>query len=120
MTLQRLPRSLLRLEGLVVLAGSLTLYFERDYGWLLFVVLLLAPDLSILGYLAGPAVGALSYDLVHTYALPVALGIAGVLGDSSIAIQLALIWTAHIGMDRMLGYGLKYPTEFKGTHLQRV
>lgn len=57
---------------------------------------------------------------MHTYALPIALGVAGVLGDSSLATQIALIWVAHIGMDRLLGYGLKYPTAFKDTHLQRI
>jgi hypothetical protein len=118
--LMRLPGRLLRLEGLAVLAASLALYFHADYGWLALVVLFLAPDLSMLGYLGGPAAGALTYDLVHTYTLPVALGALGVLVDSGTATQLALIWFAHIGMDRMLGYGLKYPTGFKDTHLQRV
>lgn len=118
--MERLPRSLLHLEGLAVLAGSVALYFDAGYGWLLLVVLLLAPDLSMLGYLGGPRVGALTYDVVHTYALPVALGVIGVLGGANTAIQLALIWMAHIGMDCMLGYGLKYPTAFKDTHLQRV
>jgi hypothetical protein len=120
MTLERLPRSLLHLEGLAVLVGSIALYVEGAYGWLPFVVLILAPDLSILGYVGGARLGALTYDLVHTYAAPIALGVAGVLGDSGVAIQVSLIWSAHIGVDRLLGYGLKYPTGFKDTHLQRV
>ena len=120
MTLERLPRSLLHLEGLVVLVGALALYFDAGYGWLLLVVLFLAPDLSMLGYLAGPRMGALTYDLVHTYVGPVALALVGVLGDAELATQIALIWFAHIGLDRLLGYGLKYPTGFKDTHLQRV
>jgi hypothetical protein len=120
MTLEKLPRSLLHLEGLAVLVSALVLYFHLDYGWGLLVVLVLAPDLSAVGYLGGPAVGALSYDVAHTYAFPLALVVVGVLGDSSLAIQLALIWAAHIGADRLLGYGLKYPTGFKDTHLQRV
>ena len=118
--LERIPRRLLHVEGLVVLVGAIALYFDSGYGWLALVVLFLAPDLSMLGYLAGPRVGALAYDVVHTYALPVALGVAGVLAGSDTAIQLALIWLAHIGLDRMLGYGLKYPSGFKDTHLQRV
>jgi hypothetical protein len=118
--MDRLPRRLLHLEGLVVAVGVLALYFDAGYGWLLLVVLILAPDLSMLGYLGGPRVGALSYDLVHTYAGPVALGVVGVLGGYETAAQIALIWLAHIGIDRMLGYGLKYPTGFKDTHLQRV
>jgi hypothetical protein len=118
--IDRLPASLLRLEGLAVAVGALVLYFDEGYGWLLLLVLALAPDLSALGYLAGSRVGALSYDVVHTYVGPVALGAAGVVGGSDVAVQLALIWLTHIGVDRLLGYGLKYPTGFKDTHLQRV
>ena len=118
--IDRLPGSLLRLEGLAVAAAALVLYVHRDYGWVALVLLALAPDVSFLGYLAGPRVGALAYDVVHTYVGPVALGVAGVLGDSGLAVQLALIWLAHIGADRLLGYGLKYPTAFTDTHLQRV
>jgi hypothetical protein len=118
--LERLPARLLRLEGLAVLVGALVLYFDADFGWLVLVVLILAPDLSMLGYLRGPAVGAATYDLVHTYVLPVGLGVVGVVADVDTAAQLALIWLAHIGMDRALGYGLKYPTGFRDTHLQRV
>jgi hypothetical protein len=118
--LERLPARLLRLEGLAVLVGALVLYFDAGYGWLLLVLLVLAPDLSMIGYLGGPAAGALTYDLAHTYVLPVALALVGVLGDSDTAIQIALIWLVHIGADRLLGYGLKYPSGFKDTHLQRV
>jgi hypothetical protein len=118
--LERLPRRLLHLEGLAVLVAAIALYFDSGYGWLVLLVLFLAPDLSMLGYVAGPHAGALAYDVVHTYALPLALGLAGVLTETGVATQLALIWAAHIGLDRLLGYGLKYPTGFKDTHLQRV
>jgi Domain of unknown function (DUF4260) len=118
--LERLPRWLLRLEGLAVFSGALALYLDADYGWVLFVVLALAPDLSMLGYLAGPRRGAASYNIAHTYALPVTLGATGVLADWRVAVQLALIGLAHIGIDRFLGYGLKYPADFKDTHLQHV
>jgi hypothetical protein len=114
------PRLLLRLEGLAVAGGALAAYVDRDYGWLLLVALVLAPDVSFLGYLAGPRVGAVAYNAVHTYIGPVALGAAGVVGDSNTAVQVALIWLIHIGVDRLLGYGLKYPTAFTDTHLQRV
>jgi hypothetical protein len=116
----RLPRGLLHAEGLAVGAAALALYFDADYGWVLLVVLALAPDLSMLGYLAGARVGAASYNAAHTYVLPIGLGVGGVLADSDLAVQLALIWLVHIGVDRLLGYGLKYPTGFKDTHLQRV
>jgi hypothetical protein len=118
--LELLPRRLLHLEGLAVLVAAIALYFDAGYGWLALVLLFLAPDLSMLGYLGGPRLGALAYDVVHTYALPVALALAGVLAEAGLATQLGLIWLAHLGLDRLLGYGLKYPTGFKDTHLQRV
>jgi hypothetical protein len=118
--LDRLPSALLRLEGVALLVGALVLYFDAGFGWLALVLLFLAPDLSILGYLAGPRIGAIAYDTVHTTVPQIALGVIGVLADSDTAVQLALIWLAHIGIDRALGYGLKYPEGFKPTHLQRV
>jgi hypothetical protein len=118
--IDRLPAVLLRLEGLALLVGSLVLYFHADFGWLPLVVLFLAPDLSFAAYALSPRAGALAYNTLHTEILPLALGVAGVLTDSERAIQLALIWLGHIGMDRALGYGLKYPTAFKDTHLGRV
>ena len=118
--LDRLPRVLLGVEGIALFTSAVVLYFHADYPWWLFLVLALAPDLSMIGYLAGPRTGAAAYDAAHTTLLPIALGLVGVLTESEVAIQLALIWFAHIGADRALGYGLKYPTRFKDSHLQRV
>ncbi len=114
------PATLLRVEGVALLALSVLLYRVNGGSWLLFGVLLLTPDLSMLGYLAGPKVGALLYNAFHTYAMPAAVGTLGMIFASPLAIAVALIWFAHIGMDRTVGYGLKYPTSFKDTHLQRV
>lgn len=111
---------LLHLEGAVAAVGAIVLYFHGHHPWWLLLVLVLAPDLSMLGYLAGPRVGAATYDVAHTYALPVALAVAGVVADANAAVEVGLIWIAHIGIDRTIGYGLKYPTGFKDTHLQRV
>jgi len=119
-SLDRLPLTLLHVEGIAVAVAAVALYVHGDHSWLLFALLILAPDLSMLGYLAGTRAGALAYDLVHTSAWPVALGAVGVLTDNDSAVAVALIWLAHIGVDRALGYGLKYPTGFKDTHLQRV
>jgi hypothetical protein len=116
----RLPRALLRVEGLAVAVAAVALYFHADYPWWLLVAVVLAPDLSMVGYLAGPTIGAAAYDAAHTYALPVALAAAGLVVDVKTAVQLGLIWLTHIGVDRAVGYGLKYPTGFKDTHLQRV
>jgi hypothetical protein len=115
-----LPRRLLRLEGLAVLCSATALYFHLDYGWLLLVVLVLAPDLSIVGYVWGPSRGALAYDLAHTEAWPVGLAVVGAIAGKESLTQIGLVWLVHIGADRLLGYGLKYPTDFKATHLQRV
>lgn len=112
------PSVLLRIEGAVLFAMSLLFYARGEGGWVTFLLLVLAPDLSMLGYLAGPQAGAAVYNLFHIYAGPVVLLALGV--DQPPLVSLALIWLAHIGADRLLGFGLKYPTAFKDTHLQRV
>ena len=114
------PAVLLRAEGAALLLTSVMLYWVSGGSWLLFALLLLVPDLSMLGYLAGSRVGATVYNVFHAYPLPAALGAFGLLGGSPLALAVALVWFAHIGMDRLVGYGLKYPTEFKDTHLGRV
>ena len=118
--LAALPRLLLHAEGAAVAVAAIALYFYADYPWWLLVVLVLAPDLSLGGYLAGRRVGSATYNAAHTYVAPVALGAIGVIAGADVAVQLALIWITHIGADRAVGYGLKYPTSFKETHLQRV
>lgn len=112
------PRLLLRLEGMAAVVLSVFLFAQASHSWLLFGVLFFAPDLSFLGYLAGPRVGAASYNALHTYVGPLLLGGALLLTGSTVA--LPLIWTAHIGLDRLLGYGMKYPTAFSDTHLGRI
>ena len=114
------PATLLRVEGVALLVLSVLLYWVNGGNWLLFGVLLLAPDLSMLGYLAGPRVGAALYNAFHAYAMPAVVGALGMIFASPVAMAVALIWFAHIGLDRTVGYGLKYPTSFKDTHLQRV
>ena len=114
------PSVLLRVEGATVLAGSVLLYWLNGGSWWLFALLLLAPDASMLGYLGGPRFGAEIYNVFHSYPLPAALAAFGLLGGSPLALSLALVWFAHIGMDGLAGYGLKYPTAFGDTHLGRV
>jgi hypothetical protein len=114
------PAALLRVEGVALLVLSVLLYRETGGGWLMFGVLLLAPDLSMLGYLARPRVGAAIYNTFHTYAVPALVGALGLIFASPLMVAVALIWFAHIGMDRTVGYGLKYPSSFKDTHLERV
>ena len=113
-------RGLLRLEGTVVLGVALAAYAQFGAGWCVFALWLLAPDLSLLGYLAGPRVGAALYNAAHSYIGPVALLTLGVLAAMPWAVAGGLIWCAHIGMDRALGYGLKYGSGFGLTHLGRI
>jgi hypothetical protein len=118
--IDRMPRILLRVEGAAAAVAAVALYFYADYPWWLLVLLALAPDLSMVGYVGGPRIGAVAYDVAHTHALPVILAAFGVVTETDAAVQVALIWITHIGVDRAIGYGLKYPAGFKDTHLQRV
>jgi Domain of unknown function (DUF4260) len=113
-------RSVLRLEGAAAFAAAIALYGHGGFSWLAFAVLFLAPDLSMLAYLVGPRAGAFAYNLVHTYALALPLAFAGFALGSPVVSALALILIAHIGWDRMLGYGLKYASGFGDTHLGRT
>jgi Domain of unknown function (DUF4260) len=118
--LRSLPALLLRLEGLVLFGAALALYVREDYSILLLAVLFLAPDLSFVGLAAGERAGAIAYDSVHTYVGPILLASGSLIAEWSTGVQLGLIWLAHIGIDRALGYGLRYPQAFRDTHLQRV
>src|SRR2546430_13487919 len=88
----RLSHVLLRLEGLAVGAAAVALYFHEDFGWILFVALILAPDLSFAAYVFGPKVGAVAYDAVHTEIFPIALGTAGGGGGSCGATEGGVVW----------------------------
>ena len=113
-------RILLRLEGITLFAGMTLLYGLWDGSWLIYVLLFLAPDLSFAAYLAGPRAGAIVYNAAHSYLAPVALMTAGLAMASPLLLSLAMIWLAHIGIDRALGYGLKYANGFAFTHLGRI
>ena len=103
-----------------LMVAACIFYQQAHDSWLWFALLFLAPDFSMLGYLAGKKAGAVFYNLGHTYAAPFLLLLVLWLSGQTSYAWLALIWLAHIGFDRMLGYGLKYETAFKDTHLQRV
>jgi uncharacterized protein DUF4260 len=111
------PRVLLRMEGAVLLGLAVFAYARYGVSWWLFVVLLLAPDLGMLGYAAGPRVGAIAYDAMHTYLGPAVVLVAGVVLAHPVLWSIGFVWFAHIGMDRALGYGLKYEDGFGHTHL---
>ena len=109
---------LLRLEAAALLGAALLAYGWLGAGWGMFAALLLVPDLSLLGYLAGARTGAIVYNAAHSSLGPALLAATGLVVPA--VLPFAAIWLAHVGMDRMLGYGLKYGTAFGDTHLGRV
>ena len=114
------PRVLLQVEGFAVALASIVAFSWSGASWWLFAAFILAPDLSILCYLAGPRIGAIAYNTVHVYLGPVILFGAATALAMPTGIALALIWSAHIGIDRMFGYGLKYGDGFTFTHLGQI
>ena len=110
-------RSLLRAEGLALLVTAVALFAHSGGDWRVFALLFLAPDISFAGYLAGPRVGALAYNAMHSTIGPLVLASAAVVSDQHPTLMVALIWLAHIGFDRALGYGLKQARGFAFTHL---
>lgn len=114
------PGVLLRLEGTAVFLLALILYRELALGWVWFLLFFFLPDLSLLGYRLGSRFGAVAYNALHNYVLPALLWVAGFVAENRSALALGLIWAAHIGADRALGWGLKYREGRQPTHLQRV
>jgi hypothetical protein len=113
-------RTLLRLEGLTLFAGMTLLYAVWGGSWWVYAILFLVPDISFAAYLAGPRVGAFIYNAAHSYMAPMALMVTGFAITQPLVLSIAMIWLAHIGIDRALGYGLKYSAGFGFTHLGRI
>jgi hypothetical protein len=110
----------LRIEGAAALLAGGWIYLTQGGPWLLLVPLLLAVDISMAGYLRGPALGATLYNIAHNWALGLAVMAIGVVMGSPIALAAGGVLVGHVGMDRAAGYGLKYPTAFGNTHLGRI
>ncbi|PFN04367.1 MULTISPECIES: DUF4260 domain-containing protein [Bacillus cereus group] len=115
-----MEKKIIHMEGLIVLIATIYIYALCDFSWLLFFVLLFAPDISMFAYLINNRIGAQIYNLFHTYIVSILLIMIGVFFKLDTILMIGLIWTAHIGMDRMFGYGLKYKTGFKDTHIQKL
>jgi hypothetical protein len=112
--------AILRVESLAIFVGGVALWLAMNGNPLWLLPLLLAPDLSMLGYLGGPRLGAVTYNAVHNLVVAVLLlAIGWFAAIAPLALAGALIG-AHVGMDRSLGYGLKLPTDFRDTHLGRI
>lgn len=114
------PRLLLRLEGVAVLLAAIVGYRALGTSWWLFALVLLVPDVALAAYAAGPRVGARAYNAFHSYIAPALLAAVVSISPSPTAWAICLIWIAHIGMDRALGLGLKFPSAFRDTHLGAV
>lgn len=113
-------RYVLRFEGLAILILSTLAFAYGETSWTLFAILFLVPDLSLIGYLFGSKAGAISYNTAHSIIGPtICIGVS-ILTDHHTQMAVGLIWSAHIGFDRSLGYGLKYATGFKHTHLGKI
>jgi hypothetical protein len=113
-------RTVLRLEGVALFIGMTSLYYIWDGDWLVYALLFFVPDFSFAAYLSGPRFGAMIYNAAHSYLAPMAMMTAGFGTASPLILSIAMIWLAHIGFDRALGYGLKYAAGFGYTHLGRI
>jgi Domain of unknown function (DUF4260) len=113
-------RTMLRLEGLTLFAGMTLLYAVWGGSWWIYAILFLVPDLSFAVYLVGPRAGAIVYNIAHSYMAPMTLMVTGFGLESPLVLSIAMIWLAHIGFDRALGYGMKYHAGFGFTHLGRI
>ncbi len=114
------PKLLLHVEGAVVLVAAVFAYAKLGASWGYFALLFFVPDISMVGYAAGKRAGAWSYNAAHTYFVPALLAAVAYAAQHAGLLSVAVVWIAHIGFDRLLGYGLKYPNNFKDTHLHRV
>lgn len=115
-----IPHWFLRLEALALLISSGWGYQATHGNWTLFAILFLAPDISMLGYLVNSRVGAISYNIAHTTVVYGIIGGIGYIAKQPLTLEVGLIGLAHVGFDRLVGYGLKYPEAFGLTHLGRV
>ena len=111
------PKALLRFEGAVLFAASIAVFAAHGQQWWLYAALLLVPDIFMLGYLRSTKLGAIIYNIGHSYPAAALVTVLGFWSGSALTIAIGSIWFGHIGWDRMFGYGLKYATSFKHTHL---
>jgi hypothetical protein len=114
------PITAQRIESIFLLALALSAYSMLHASWWFFAIVILAPDISALGYLKDPKFGAWLYNLAHMYALPVIAIALGYGLNLRLILGCGIIWFSHIAADRVLGYGLKFPTDFRDTHLGKI
>lgn len=113
-------RKLIYVEYALGFMICLFLYLQLDYSIVHFFLLLLVPDITMIGYLVNAQIGSTIYNLGHSLICPLILFIVAFLNEYAMLLMLAIIWLAHISLDRSLGFGLKYSDSFKETHLQKI
>lgn len=111
---------IIRIENGFAFAISLYIYIQLDFPIWMFFVFLLAPDLTAIGYVFNKKIGSFVYNFGHNLILPLALTSSYFYFSKDYLLVISIIWLAHIFMDRLLGYGLKYTDSFNKTHLQRI
>jgi uncharacterized protein DUF4260 len=111
---------LLRIEGLILLIGSIIVAIYFKYAWWLYLGLFFAADLTMLAYKKNNRIGAILYNLTHTISIPLVFLIIGIIFDLNLLVSIMVIIFGHIGYDRMNGFGLKYPSGINDTHLHRL
>ena len=111
------PRLWLRSEGLVLFISTIIIFGHLHQRWWLYLLLLFVPDIFMLGYLANTKLGAFLYNLGHSYFAPALMILLSWRAEGKISLAIGIIWLGHIGWDRFFGYGLKYDSDFKHTHL---
>ena len=113
-------KNILRIEGAIFFLIALDLFSLREQSWLIFILLLFTPDISMIGYLKNKKLGSFLYNSVHNYILAIFLVILGNITPNDWMVTLGIIIFAHVSLDRTLGFGLKYPSDFKDTHIQKI
>lgn len=113
-------KNILTLEELFMFGITIFLFSRLDFAWWWYPALLFAPDLSMLGYLGGTRVGAFTYNFIHHKALGISIFVFGIISANQVAQLAGLILFGHSSMDRVFGYGLKYPDAFQHTHLGMI
>jgi hypothetical protein len=118
--IDRLPVRFQRAESGVLAVVTAVAFVELGYSWWWLLALFLVFDLSMVGYASNPRLGAWTYNLVHSYVAPAALGVGAIVAGARWAAFLSLVWAFHIAVDRLLGYGLKFQDRFTHTHLGEI
>lgn len=113
-------KTTLKIEELAQFILGIVLFSQLHYAWWWFPLLLLIPDMGAIGYLIDTKIGAFTYNIFHNKAIAIALGVWGFYFDNSLLILIGVILFSHASLDRIFGYGLKYPDSFKNTHLGSI